>query len=324
MKVLSPFNSAKNLMQILRELSLEEIREEAERPPRLLVMATSLEDADAVAETITGEFRSPYVTALRLDTPVDRLDAYDAAIIFDPEARPETKRLIDQLNRRSDAATIVTFMSMDPRDEHAAIDVRKRLVRQLPDRVPSLGRHLPAFVPVAVKEVIDDTSAANAQFALLANVPSVVPLFGTLATVSADFLVLTKNQLLLVYKIAAIHGRKLDNSADIMREMIPVAGAGFLWRTLAREAVTLMPLASGTVPKVAIAYSGTVAIGRAADYYYRFGEKPSKKLVASWFESGFESLKRRQFSFRDSKTMEAEFRVHDDQEDESPGRPSLN
>ena len=134
--------------------------------------------------------------------------------------------------------------------------------------------------------MIDDTAAANAQFALLANIPSVIPMLGTLATVSADFLVLTKNQLLLTYKIAAIHGRDLDNKSAILKEMAPVAGAGFFWRTLAREAATLLPMASGTVPKVAIAYSGTVAIGKAADYYYRYGEKPTQGHDEIVFQNG--------------------------------------
>jgi len=316
MKALSSINSAKNLMQILRELSLDELREEAERPPRILMLAATLEDADVVASNLTGEYRSPYVTSLRLDTPVDRLDAYDAVVIFDPEARRETKTLIDQLGRRNRDEVIVTFLSMDNADESAAREVRTRILNRLPERAPSFGRHLPAFVPAAVKSVIDDTAAANAQFALLANIPSIVPLFGALATVSADFLVLTKNQLLLMYKIAAIHGRDLHDKSAIVREMAPVAGAGFVWRTLAREAATLLPMAAGTVPKVAIAYSGTVAIGRAADYFYRFGEKPSKELLKSYYQAGTESLKRREFPFRNVTTVEADFRVYDDQLDE--------
>lgn len=315
MKPISALSNLKNLAQILRELSLDELKEEAERPPRILVLAPDLDSADALAETLTGEVRSPYVTALRLDTPVDRLDVYDAAIVFDPDARRETRKLIEDLGRRNDRALIITWMSMDPTEHLAAQAVRVRMMNHLPERVMSLGRHLPAFVAPAVKAVIDDTSAANAQFALIANVPSVIPLFGTLATVSADLLVLTKNQLLLTYKIAAIHGRDLNDKTKIAREMAPVAGAGFFWRTVAREASTLLPMASGTVPKVAIAYSGTMAIGRAADYYYRFGEKPSKGLMKSYVQMGMESLKRRQFLFKDPGTVDVDFTVIDERFD---------
>jgi uncharacterized protein (DUF697 family) len=314
---MSSLNTAKNLMQVMRELSLDEIREEAERAPRMLVLAATLEDADAVATNLTGEYRSPYVTSLRLETSVDRIDVYDAVVIFDPEARPESKHLIDSITRKHPDVVVVPFLSLDPADEPAARAVRNKIVNRLSQRAPSIGRHMPAFVPAAVKSVIDDTAAANAQFSALANLPSVVPVFGTLATVSADFLVLTKNQLLLVHKIAAIHGRDLHDKSAILREMAPVAGAGFFWRTLAREATSLLPMAAGTVPKVAIAYSGTVAVGRAADYYYRYGEKPSKELVKSYYKTGMESLRKREFLFRNSKTMDTTFHVYDDRIPES-------
>ncbi|MGD9713517.1 MAG: hypothetical protein AB7V46_15840 [Thermomicrobiales bacterium] len=316
MKPMSAINNLKNLTQIMKELSLDDLQQGAEKPPRVLVLAASLEAADVLAETLTGEARSPYVTALRLDTPVDRLDTYDAAIVFDPDARPETRKLIEDLGKRNTNALIITWMSTDPTEHLAARVVRDRMLKHSSERAVSFGRHMPAFVAPAVKEVIDDTAAANAQFALIANVPSVIPILGTLATVSADFLVLTKNQLLLTYKVAAIHGRDLNNRAAILREMTPVAGVGFFWRTIAREAATLLPLAAGTVPKVAIAYSGTVAIGKAADYYYRFGEKPSKDLMKSYFRTGMESLKRRQFLFRDPKTVDAEFTVVEDRIEE--------
>ena len=146
MKPMGAINNLKNLTQILKELSLDELQDEAEQPPRLLVMAVTLEAADTVAETLTGESRSPYVTALRLDTPIDRLDTYDAAIIFDPEARQETRTLIESLGKRNSNALIVTWMSTNPTDELAARAARVRMINHLPERAVSFGRHLPAFV----------------------------------------------------------------------------------------------------------------------------------------------------------------------------------
>ena len=71
--------------------------------------------------------------------------------------------------------------------------------------------------------------------------------------------------------------------------MLPVVGAGLVWRTVAREAATMMPFASGAVPKLAIAYGGTMAVGRAADFYYRTGMKPSRTQLE---EFGTEALER--------------------------------
>src|SRR5699024_11012998 len=112
----------------------------------------------------------------------------------------------------------------------------------------------------AVRAIINETSKANAQFALVSNASAVVPIVGNLMTVGADLVVLTKNQVMMCYKIAAAHDRELGNQFAIIRELSPVVGAGFIWRTIAREASAMIPLAAGTIPKVAVAYAGTTAI----------------------------------------------------------------
>jgi uncharacterized protein (DUF697 family) len=146
-------------------------------------------------------------------------------------------------------------------------------------------------------------------------VPSVIPIFGSLATVGADFFVLTKNQLLLIFKIAAIHGEEIHDSTRIFREMVPVVGAGFFWRTVAREAAAMVPMMGGAVPKVAIAYTGTMAIGRAADFYYTTGVKPSKETMKAFYQQAAESLSKRQWLLRrNPKETETTFRVLEEEE----------
>src|SRR5690606_1105070 len=131
---------------------------------------------------------------------------------------------------------------------------------------------------------------ANAQFALVSNVPAVIPIVGNIVAAGADLIVLTKNQVMMVFKIAAAHNRDLNNQMAMMRELAPVVGGGFLWRTVAREAASFLPLAAGTVPKVAIAYVGTVVMGRAADYYYRFGEKPTRQHLREFTRKASDSV----------------------------------
>lgn len=316
MRGTSSVSSVKNLFSVVRELSLDEIREDADRPPALLIVADRQEDARALAENLTGLPHTHYVTTTGFEGAIDRPDSYDAIVLFDPEARPSSRKLLDRLNSSGKETTAVAFLSFDPNDAQAARSARSKLLNRIPARAPSFGRHFPAFRPAAVKTVIDDTAMANAQFALISNIPAVVPVLGSMASVTADFLVLTKNQLLLLFKVAAIHGRDLHDKSAIVREMAPVVGAGLFWRTLAREAAAFLPFAAGSVPKVAIAYSGTVAVGRAADYYYRFGEKPSKDLMGAFYRHGLETLKRRGVPFRGSKDeLEADFRVIEDEEE---------
>jgi uncharacterized protein (DUF697 family) len=81
---------------------------------------------------------------------------------------------------------------------------------------------------------------------------------------------------MMIYKLAAIFGRDLTDQRAILQEVLPVVGAGLMWRTLAREATNFLPFAAGAIPKLAIAYAGTMVVGKAAEFYYRTGLKPSK------------------------------------------------
>ncbi len=313
MRGMEPFSAAKGVWSIIRELSLDEIRDQAELPPRLLILADRSDIGQQIAASLTGHEISGYVTVRPLDASISDAAAFDAVVLYDPEGSPTSKQRLDAIRSAKDKTAAVAFLSSVPDDPRALRLARAAILKQNPDRAVSLGRYLPGFRDAAIKQVNDETSLANAQFALVANVPSVVPVFGSLATVGADFFVLTKNQLLLIFKIAAIHDQDIHDSTRIFREMIPVVGAGFFWRTVAREAAAMVPMMGGAVPKVAIAYTGTMAIGRAADFYYTTGIKPSKETMKSFYQQAAESLSRRQWLLRrNPKETETTFRVIED------------
>ena len=89
----------------------------------------------------------------------------------------------------------------------------------------------------------------------------------------ADILILTKNQLLMGYRIALGAG-KSGRARDVIGEVLGVVGGGFLFRQAARSLVGLIPMA-GLIPKVAIAYTGTWAIGRAVVLWATQGRRVS-------------------------------------------------
>lgn len=315
MRGMEPFSTAKGVWNVIRELSLDEIRDQALTPPSVLILSDQRDMAERIAANVTGLEYSGYVTIRRLDEVNQPVEGFDAVIIYDPEASAESKVLLDRIRSSDNKIGAAPFLSTDPADPHALSQVRARIVTGNPDRAVALGRFLPAFRTAAFKQVNDETSMANAQFSLISNVPTVVPLLGSIATVGADFFILTKNQLLLIFKIAAIHGEDLHDSQRIFREMVPVVGAGFFWRTVAREAAALVPFMGGAVPKVAIAYTGTMAIGKAADYYYAEGTKPSKETMKGFYQQAMESLSRRQFLLkRNPKETETKFRLIEEQE----------
>ncbi len=286
---LSAVGTVRNFVTVMREMSFEKEREQAERLPRILVVAPDVTAAQSIGDALTGLDASPAISTWTLDNSNRSLDAYDAVVIFNPASNDT----FIKARERSGMGGVKVFdlSSIEGDRERWASDLRERIAGTLPDFAPALGRWFPAFRAAATKSVINETARVNAQFALVSNIPAAIPILGTFAAVGADFFVLTKNQVMMVYKLAAIHGRDLHDHWAIMREISPVVGVGFAWRTLAREAAAFVPLMAGTLPKVAIAYTGTIAAGCGAGFYYRFGKKASREQLRDFYAQAAESLK---------------------------------
>lgn len=282
--------TVRNFMNVVKEIDFEEVRERAEQRPRIMVIGPSDDAARTSAEAIFGSDAGRYIE-LRGGDSTDQIDAarYDAVVVSDPDGTG----LIDRVKRnmvRSGSAKLFPIRRAGNPEDIAGL--RSRLLNATLDMAPSYGRHFPEFRAAAVKEIVDDTARANAQFALVSNIPAVIPILGGFVSASADLIVLTKNQVMMSYKIAAVHGRDLQDQTAVVRELVPVVGAGFLWRTIAREAVSFLPFAAGTVPKVVIAYAGTFSVGRAIDFYYRSGKKPNKEQLQAFVTQATETANR--------------------------------
>jgi uncharacterized protein (DUF697 family) len=165
--------------------------------------------------------------------------------------------------------------------------VRQHLVPAILDCVPdlglALGRSFSIFRPAVIDREIFRVARVNAEIAVVSAIPQASLVLGP-ASAIADTLVLTKNQGMLLLRLAALYGLTLDRGR--LAELAPIVGAAFGWRTLAREAVGFLPAGFGVVPKAVIAYAGTVAVGRAAAWYYETGRKmPENQLKQIYGES---------------------------------------
>ncbi|MEZ4561735.1 MAG: hypothetical protein R2853_03290 [Thermomicrobiales bacterium] len=292
MQAFGAFDGVRGMLSVLREVSLDEIREQAETPPRVLIVGPTSEAARRLGLALTGaegQFSSMYRAA---NEPLDDLGRLDAAVVWDPDRTGAGSRVSTAVQYDSPPVPIVRFEGTGPDDERAIEQLRLDILRRNGDRVTGFGRALPAFRQAAAKQVIDETSIANAQFSIVSNLPALIPIIGGLAAAGADFIVLTKNQVIMLYKLAAIYGRNLNDQRTILQEVLPVVGAGLVWRTLAREASAVLPFAAGAVPKLAIAYAGTVAVGRAAEYYYRTGLKPTRAQMDEFTAMALERMRR--------------------------------
>lgn len=280
---LGAVGTARSFMNVVKDIDFEETRNRAEQVPHILVLATSTERVQKAANLLFGEEDRNGVVARSWSEAQSDFDPtrYDVVIVYDPEGTGLFDSVRKAAENRRDTANIFFLAENLSKGADPVREVRFEILELLPDLAPAFGRAHPAWRKAAVNAIVDQTARANAQFALVSNIPAVIPLLGGLISASADLLVLTKNQVMMCYKIAAAHGENLDNHLAIVRELSPVVGAGFLWRTAAREAASFIPFAAGTIPKVAIAFAGTMTMGKAADFYYEHGSKPSRSQMES-------------------------------------------
>lgn len=158
----------------------------------------------------------------------------------------------------------------DPEAQQAANILAAALLDSLPGELHlAAARRLPGLRPIVARNLVNTTSFANASYALASGLPEQIPVL-SVPFAAADILVLTKNQALMVYKLALSHGAPPDFQKRIA-EVMPVIGGAFLWRELARSLVGMIPI-WGLVPKIAIAYAGTYTTGIAAWRWYADGE----------------------------------------------------
>ena len=128
-------------------------------------------------------------------------------------------------------------------------EIAGRLARVLGADGVGLAARLPVLREAVVDELIRSSSRRNGLIGAAVFVPGV------------DLPVLLLNQLRLVLRIALAHGHALD--ASRLPEVLAVVGAGFGFRSVARELLDLVPVA-GWALKGSVAYAGTRAIGEAA------------------------------------------------------------
>jgi uncharacterized protein (DUF697 family) len=155
-----------------------------------------------------------------------------------------------------------------------ALDAADKIATAILGRLPAelqlaAARRLPGLRPMFARELIGSVAFTNATYALASGLPEQIPII-SVPFAAADIVVLTKNQALLVYRLALAYGAPPDFQARI-REVLPVIGGAFLWRQAARSLIGLIPI-WGLLPKVAIGYAGTYTTGVAAWRWYESGE----------------------------------------------------
>ena len=323
------YRATRTLFDTVRELDLQQIELEIDRPIRILVVGReAAQPGDLIDRLFDLKQASPAVLgieAISLSPGVapGRFAPADVALVVlnagrEPGADEAaavaqlqavgvpTVLVFDQLERLAlphdaakralDAFPGVADEAFVYGDAADIADLRCRILagihRLAPSLMLSLGHRFPALRSAVSDVLIQETSKANAQFALLSSIPAMIPFAGALIGNVADLVVLTKNQAVLLFKLAGIHGRGLHNRLALAIEIAPVVGAAFAWRTVARSLVGLVPTALSGVPKAAVAYVGTFVVGQLASYYYEHGNRPSAALADRFRHEGLRLARR--------------------------------
>lgn len=159
------------------------------------------------------------------------------------------------------------------------------VLQMIPERKLSLARNFPLFRIGVAQEIVNETSFANAGYSFSTGIAEIVPALNIPFNV-ADMIILTKAQAFMVYRLGLIFGLS-SRWQDHLAAFGSTVGFGFVWRTIARQLVGLIP-GFGILPKVAIAYAGTYAIGRGAMQWYETGRDVKRADIEKFFQEALE------------------------------------
>jgi uncharacterized protein (DUF697 family) len=307
---MSVFSALKfgTLWRIVSEVNIEEIRADVERTFHLLIVADDEADASELGAFISdeaGAFVHPWITpqATPVQISTAGLERINIAILLSRSV--ELSEALKQAYRDLASVRIPTLIVVFGAAAHQpsaavarrgeedrivvsnldAAAVREHVGKGLiqiasADLELALPRRLPPLRPAAFNLLINKTSQVNATYSFSTGLAELIPALNIPLNVG-DLIVLSKNQLVMSYKIALIAG-KTGTPQELLGEIMSVLGGGFLFRQLARQLVGLIP-AWGIAPKVAIAYAGTWTIGQAAVLWAVEGQKVTPELLRQFY-----------------------------------------
>ena len=315
--------SAGNLFKLVREIDLGAIQRESERRFRILVLGdealtTALAEGLSEGDGKTGVH--PWLERRSLGSPGD-LSGFDLALLVrgdieyvgeyvgehTGERGTGLEAQLDALHKaRIPVVTVVVSPTAEtqvgaelPRDAETARvllpdtepgTLTQKLAPALLKVAPgdlrlALARGLPPLRVAAMRALIEETARANAIYTASTGLAAVVPVLNVPLGV-ADIFVLTKNQLVMAYKLA-LAGGKGGKPQDVMGEIVSVLGGGFFFRQVARELIGFVPVV-GILPNIAVSYAGTWLIGQSVQLWVLEGKKLKVSEMRRFYDAALE------------------------------------
>lgn len=300
----------RNVWRILRDVNLEAMRANAEARFILALVADDVGDAERLRALLSPQGEAephPWLVAASASAGLPVLPQkplFAVLVSRGSQLSPAMTALAGALQEEGlGLVTVLVGGSGEQREvlpapgavaRLAAPAIDTRLARELASSLVraagpawrlALARQLPIARPVVFQTLTEETAQANASYALTTGLAEVIPVL-TVPMNLGDMIVLTKNQLVMSYQIALAAGLDAD-PRTLIPEILGVLGGGLLFRQLARQLVGFIP-AIGLAPKVAVAYGGTQAIGRAIAAWATEGRAVSGDLLQRYTREGLE------------------------------------
>jgi len=296
-----------SVWRVISDVDLDGIRRSSHQPFEIWIAADRAADADATRQLLSGNTTPhPWLRIIDPAALAPALDALPLAGVLVTGTLDLSPALAGARNAlRARAVPVIVLVvgetgpaASTPRtgedarvavtgfDDSSGAALAATLVDQFEDdRRLALARHLPPLRTPLFQALTLEVAQANASFALTTGLAEAVPVL-TAPLNLGDIVVLTKNQLLLAYRIVLAAGRD-GEPRKLLAEIVGVLGGGMLFRQIAREMVGLIPIA-GIPLKVAVAYSGTWAIGRAVALWVTEGRPVTAETLRAMTREGLE------------------------------------
>lgn len=261
----------RQVKQALASLNPRDVRDLAERPIRVGLVAASEES-------------------------LGRMESFFAPPHFSAERRAHSSRLLirgggpgcDVEIYESSLLRPARAFSFDPEAPESCV---RRILRAHEELALPLARNFYPFRKPASHHIIRAVAKENALFCLATALPDVVPSFLSLGWAVGEFgsdaAFLTMNQIRMGFYLAAASDRD-PGYREQKSEIASIVAGAFGWRALARELVGKVPLGGGLIPKAAIAYAGTYAVGVSLERLYRLGYGFTRQERRAVYEEAYD------------------------------------
>ena len=247
----------KSIRQIRAAVSLldpHKVRESAGTPPKIGILASG-DDGYGEIEDFLLPPEMPHADRMRLIACIH-------------PAAEETNGTYDLAICYGDVPCASGAFVFDPANPDGMIS---EILRARDDLSLSLARHFPRFRAPVVDRIVHRVASENALFAIATALPNVIPnlieLPWSLGEFASDTAFLTFNQVRMAYLLAAACGKEIGLKHQ-KAEIVSIVGGAFGWRAVARELAGKIPFGGGIIPKGAIAYAGTIVVGKGLERFY--------------------------------------------------------